>query len=57
MLLLFNNDKEALEDFLECRSPKEISIILMYQNNAPKLRAFIEEIQQDIDDSAKDLAM
>jgi hypothetical protein len=55
---LFNGDEEALEDFIECLNPKELSIIQRIQDgDADQLRVFVMQIQQDVDETAKSLAM
>lgn len=54
---LFGGDQEALENFIECLNPTELSIIRMHQNDMPKIRALIIKVQRDVDETAKSLAM
>ncbi len=56
MLRLFD-DKDDFQDFLECLSDRELSIIKEHPEDAQFLMTLVKSVRDDVDETAKDLAI
>lgn len=54
---ILGNDADSAHDFLECCDEQEISIIYKNKDNPHELQRIVLQIKQDVDDSAKALAI
>jgi len=56
MLKLFK-DKDELQDLLECLSDEELSIIVQHPDDVQILMTLVNNVREDVNETAKDLAM